>query len=526
MAIRNLHSLLTSTILGAVLVAGVGLPAFADAPSSAAAPSAAPAAPAVLGTPVSVNPDAKLPDELSAKLCNYYLDSEAALAYDADGIKKLLATARACPTGASLNDTIQYVDGLLVNSFDDPYTVVSPPDAAAAFAQQIAGKAAAFDGGGIGLMLSFDPSKTLPAFPTTGDQHSRLAFTGEILHAFSTGPAAKAGIKDGDVISKVDGKEVIGLDSNFVVENLMRGKVGSKLTVTVMRGKKELTFTMARDKVVADNVWSHDLGNGIYAIIINEFQSNTAGKLLTEMQSLMPKARGFVIDVRGNPGGLLDEAILAASWFVHDGVIISQRERIAGDPADPKYVKITYTRVGSKVVVETVNESTGETHSSNMKLTLARVNERTGKTYGTHVTDDIPFLGYKPTVVLANGGSASAAEAFTGAVSENYIGGKPAVVGKPTKKTDPQGAIFVGSQSFGKFIGQSVMPGPMAVQLKATSFRYFSPKGEWLGDAYKHRIGLTPNVPVAEPDNAMPFMATDAQIQAAIAQIMAATKTK
>jgi C-terminal peptidase prc len=471
---------------------------------------------------VSAWADQPLAADVSEKVCNQLLDREAAMAYDQDGVKSLIAVKRACPVGGTLNDTLIYVDNLLTNAFDDPYTVVSPPDVAEQFQQRMNGTAKAFDGGGIGLNLSFDRTKTLPVAAIVGTPTAdpELAFTGLIYHVFANSPAAKAGMMDGDIITKVNGENVIGLAASHVVVDLMHGPVGTKLTITAMRGATEKTFTMERAVVISDNVWSRDLGNGIYAIVVTEFRQHTASMIFNEMQKDLPKARGFVFDLRGNPGGMLEDAILAAAWFVHDGVIVSQRERLPGDPSDPKYVKITYTRVGAKVVVESVDESSGKVIKSyNMKLTMAQLDPKTGKQSHIRQTENIPFLGYKPMVVLANGMSASASEVFTGALSENYIDGKSSKVVKPGTKsalTDSQGATFLGVKTFGKFIGQTVTEGPMGVQVKATSFRYYSPKGHWLGDAHKHRIGLTPAINVEQPATAIPYTDSDVQLNAAI----------
>ncbi len=440
------------------------------------------------------------------------------MAYDADAVKRLKSTARACPVTTDLNQTINYVDKLLDESFDDPYTTISPPDVAEQFRERMAGTEEAFKGGGIGLSLSFDPTKTLPADPKAAskDQEPRLAFTGLVFHAFADQPGAKAGVMDGDVITKVNGEVVTGQDANHVVNDLMRGPVGTEVSITVMRGTSEHTFKITRSSVVSDNVWSRDLGNGIYSIVVTEFRQDTAAMIFNEVEKVMPKARGFVFDVRGNPGGILDEAIMAAAWFVHDGVIVSQRERIMDVAGEPKYVTITYTRVGPNVLVKTVDESTGQIIGlRNIQVSMAKADPVTGK-ITPQATENIPFLGYKPMVVVANGSSASASEVFTGAMSQNYIGGTAADQDNPTADSDPQGATFLGVQTYGKGIGQTVYSGPFKVQIKATSFRYFLPHGDWIGDAHKHRIGITPSVNVKQADTAVPYTSSDAQINAAI----------
>jgi C-terminal processing protease CtpA/Prc len=480
--------------------------------------------------------------------CNVMLDMEGAHAYSDEGVKKLAAVARQCPTGpkVDLDATLAYVNKTLACAVGDPnYTRIMAPKEYSDMREESAGTKTAFAGGGIGLKLSPDLTTKLPptaeqlaefakfvqlrkdalehpevdactGLPTklTAEEEANLkkpldqpfaaAFSGLVYHVVKGGPADLAGIMDGDVVTKVNGQVVTGLESNSVIDK-MRGPLGTQVTITVERNGTEITKTLTRAAVLPDNVWSRDLGNGIYAIVISDFaRDNTSFEVYDEVMKIGDKARGYVFDVRNNPGGLLDEAIKTVSWFVHDGVIVSQRERIEGDPAHPNYLKITWSRVGDHVIQTTVEEATGKVQGGIM--TLSQTDDKTGKV--VRQFKEIPFLGDKPMVVLANGSSASAAEIFTGGMSENRV-----LPGEPSGNK-PQGATFIGTHTYGKFIGQTVMPGPLETGVKATSFRYFSPKGEWLGDAWKVKIGLTPSIKVDEPDTAVPFTPADAQLNA------------
>jgi carboxyl-terminal processing protease len=295
----------------------------------------------------------------------------------------------------------------------------------------------------------------------------------------------------------------------------MRGEVDTAVTITVTRGAQELTFTMKRKPVVPDTVWTRDLGDGIYAIVIETFSRNDmAFEIYDQIKAVAPKARGFVFDVRNNPGGIVDEAIEAVSWYLHDGVIFSQRERVEGDPANPQYHKITWTRSGNRVIKEVVDEKSGKVLESG-EVSFSQTDPVTGEQKLPF--KDLPFIGDKPAVVLANEHSASAAEIFTGALSENRIA---APASGTASKDQPQGAIFIGVHTYGKFIGQAVMPGPLKTSVKATTFRYFTPRGEWLGDAWKVKIGLKADIEVKMPDNGVPYTATDAQLNAAKAYLL------
>jgi carboxyl-terminal processing protease len=163
------------------------------------------------------------------------------------------------------------------------------------------------------------------------------------------------------------------------------------------------------------------------------------------------------------------------------------------------------------VIKETVDEKSGKVLEKGV-MTLSETDDQTGEVHRKFT--EIPFLGTVPMVVLANDHSASAAEIFTGGMSENFA---PA---DTSRKTDQQGATFIGVHTYGKFIGQAVGPGPMKTAIKATTFRYFSPKGEWLGDAWKVKIGLKANIEVKQPDNAVPYTATDAQLNFAKAYLV------
>jgi C-terminal processing protease CtpA/Prc len=485
--------------------------------------------------------------------CDVMLDEEGAMAYDEAGVKKLAATPRACPIGPTvkLEDTIKYVNQVLACTIEDPaYTRIMSPAEFTNMRKQTAGTAAAFKGAGIGLELPMDFSKMVPL---TGDalvnwnkaktafdaEKTKLAvddctgkpralaaaeadeiastekyfargpvktvFSGLVGHVVSTGPGAQADVHTGDIITKVDGKPVIGLDNDNVVNDMLRGAPNTTVTLTLMRDGQELTKTLTRAVIIPDNVYSVDLGNGIYSIVITNFErTNTSFELIDEMKKLEPKAKGFIFDVRNNGGGILDEGIQAVTWLLHDGVVFSQRERVQGDPANPQYHKVTWTRVGSKMIRETVDEKSGKV----LEKSEVSFYEPDEKNPGQVLRQfkDQPFVLNVPAVVLANGHSASAAEIFTGGVSENVI-----TANNPNHEK-PQGATFIGEPTYGKFIGQTVAPGPEGVAIKMTTFRYFSPRGEWLGDAWKTKIGLTPQILVKQPDGAIPYTTGDVQL--------------
>jgi C-terminal processing protease CtpA/Prc len=490
--------------------------------------------------------------------CNVMLDGEAEQAYDEKGVKKLAIAPHQCPTGVTIEKTLAYVNKLLACSIGDPaYTRVMPADEATDMQKAVAGTKPAFDGGGVGMLLVADPTHAIPT--TSADQAAfdaakakfmanppkikgvdectgkpipltakdkannaafwvkapqALYFAGIVDHVMKGSPAEKAGIIDGDVIVKVDGQPVNDLESSMVVDKMLHGPIGSIVKVTVKRDEPK-EHVLTREAILPDNVWSRDLGDGIYSIVVTNFErNNTAFAVIDEMQKIGDKAKGFVFDVRNNGGGLVDEGVEAVSWLIHDGVIFSQRERVPGDPKHPLYYKITWKRVGSKVIRETVDDNTHKLLES-AEITWDESDDVTGLPHRQF--KDQPFFGNRPMVVLVNGMCASACEIFAGGVGENHIAANASSVAstdgaKDTDKDAPQGAEIIGEQTYGKFIGQQLRPGPKGTVLKATIFRYFSPRGEWLGDAWKTKIGLTPDIKVVQPKDAVPYTDSDVQL--------------
>ena len=186
-------------------------------------------------------------------------------------------------------------------------------------------------------------------------------------------PAAKAGILAGDYIIRIDGKPVKGMTLSQAVEK-MRGKVGTPIVVTILRKgrKKPFDVRIVRDIIRIQSVKWDVVGDDIGYIRITQFNEQTSPKLREAIADLKKKLgrklKGFIIDLRNNPGGLLDQARSVADMFLEHGEIVSIRGR----------------------------------HSS----------ERLAATPGD-------LTGGKPIVVLINGGSASASEIVAGALQDH-----------------------------------------------------------------------------------------------------------
>jgi carboxyl-terminal processing protease len=189
-------------------------------------------------------------------------------------------------------------------------------------------------------------------------------------------PAAKAGILAGDVITEVEGEPIKGLSLTQVVEKL-RGPVGSNVRVQLLRKdqSKPLDLTLTRQIIKVDSVRYHPEGDDVGYVRITQFNNRSdegLKKAVKELQAKMPAdhIKGYILDLRNNPGGLLDQAVAVSDAFLNQGEIVSIRGR---DPDESQ-----------------------------------RFNATPGD-----LTDG------KPVIVLVNGGSASASEIVAGALQDH-----------------------------------------------------------------------------------------------------------
>ncbi len=189
-------------------------------------------------------------------------------------------------------------------------------------------------------------------------------------------PAAKAGVMANDIITKLDDEAVQGLTLNQAVDK-MRGPVNSKIKLTIVRkgADKPIELTIVRDIIRVKSVRSHAEGDDVGYIRITQFNEQTTDGLKQAINDLnsqlgADKIKGYIVDLRNNPGGLLDQAISVADTFLDKGEIVSTRGR------NPEETQRFNARPGDM------------THS-------------------------------KPLIVLINGGSASASEIVAGALQDH-----------------------------------------------------------------------------------------------------------
>ena len=228
-------------------------------------------------------------------------------------------------------------------------------------------------------------------------------------------PAAEAGIQAGDYITEIDGETVLGLTLTEAVD-LIRGKSGDSVTITIAREDEDLQdYTLVR-RAVSREVVSHEIVEGVPYIRISQFNEKSGPGLedaIAEIRREMGRnIPGVIIDVRTNPGGLLDQSVKISSAFLDGGEVVSTRGRDVND-------------------TERYNANPGE------------------------------LLRDIPVVVLINEASASAAEIVAGAIQDRGRG------------------IVLGMTSFGKGSVQTLIPlrGGRDGALRLTTERYYTPSG-------------------------------------------------
>ena len=149
-----------------------------------------------------------------------------------------------------------------------------------------------------------------------------------VVAALEGSPAAKAGVQAGDIISQVNGQNVSELNLNEA-DKLLEGEVGSEVKLLVQRGDTMHNYAIKRELIHTNSVSSKMLSDNFAYVRISQFQSDTGELLKKEIEALRVKyqIRGIVLDLRNNPGGLLDGAIEVADHFLDKGVIVSSRGR-------------------------------------------------------------------------------------------------------------------------------------------------------------------------------------------------------
>ncbi len=303
----------------------------------------------------------------------------------------------------------------------------------------------------------------------------------KVIEVMPGSSAHKMGVKKGDFISKVDGVDLTTKKPDEAFALLQEPKTH---TVTVIRDGKKMEMTLAQTAVDVPAVVDRMIPDTNIAYIrVRDFMQEDASYEVQNAIKRYPYADGFVFDVRGNLGGSVDQALQSASMIVGKGILLTAKTRHENDSptGKPNYDNTAYTLDEYELVKRDVHPNGKVAEKRDLRL---------------------PDLIDKPTVILVNGQTASAAEIFAAAVQQTGEG------------------TLIGTKTFGKGIGQTVFyDQPAKSRLQVTNFRYFTPNGEWIGDAAANRIGVKPDEVVENGKFAEPESASDQQFQSAIAAI-------
>jgi carboxyl-terminal processing protease len=267
-------------------------------------------------------------------------------------------------------------------------------------------------------------------------------------------PAYRAGLKPGDLIIKLDDTLVKGLTLNDAVKK-MRGKPKTQIKLTIARKGETKPFevTLTREKIKVQSVKSKVLEGGYGYLRVTQFQEETAPDVVKHLEKMVKAdkdakgtgIKGLVLDLRNDPGGLLNGAVGVSAAFL-----------------EPKTL---------------VTSTDGRTEDAKRRYTASPEDYQRG--YKDDFMKNLPaFAKTTPIVVLVNGGSASASEIVAGALQ------------------DHKRAVVMGTQTFGKGSVQTVLPLSNNAAIKLTTARYFTPSGRSI-----QAKGITPDIIVEETAN-------------------------
>jgi carboxyl-terminal processing protease len=188
----------------------------------------------------------------------------------------------------------------------DPYSAYMSPEMFSSMQTETSGKF-----GGLGIEVGMESGVV------------------KVISPIDDTPASKAGVKAGDYIVKINGIQVQGKSLTEAVE-LMRGPVGSGIEITIRRIgiKKALTFNIIREIIEVQSVKSEILDKNIGYIRLTSFNENSSSQIKKSLNKFIKKdLKGYILDLRNNPGGLLSQAIKITDYFLEDGEIVSTKSR-------------------------------------------------------------------------------------------------------------------------------------------------------------------------------------------------------
>ena len=277
----------------------------------------------------------------------------------------------------------------------------------------------------------------------------------KVVSPIEGSPAFRAGLKTNDLITKIDDTAVKGLALNDAVKR-MRGEPSTKVTLTIFRKDENRTFpvTITREEIKTQSVKGKVIEPGYAWIRLSQFQERTVDDFVRKVEEVYkqePNLKGLVLDLRNDPGGLLDAAVAISAAFLPENVtVVTTNGQLADSKATYKAAPDYYQRRG------------GGDPLKRLPAALKSV----------------------PLVVLVNEGSASASEIVAGALQ------------------DHKRATIMGSQTFGKGSVQTVRPLGPDTGIKLTTARYYTPSGKSI-----QAKGIVPDVMIDESEEGNIFAA-------------------
>ncbi|MBC7379494.1 MAG: S41 family peptidase [Burkholderiaceae bacterium] len=277
----------------------------------------------------------------------------------------------------------------------------------------------------------------------------------KVVSPIEGSPAYRAGLKPNDLITKIDETVVKGLSLNDAVKT-MRGEPNTKVMLTIFRKDENRSFpvTITREEIRTQSVRGKVMEPGYAWIRLSQFQERTVDDFANKMMEIYkaePNLKGLVLDLRNDPGGLLDAAVAVSAAFLPENVTVVSTN---GQLAESKFVY--------KAAPDFYQRRGGADPLKKLPAALKNV----------------------PLVVLVNEGSASASEIVAGALQDYKRG------------------TILGSQTFGKGSVQTVRPLGPDTGLKLTTARYFTPSGKSI-----QAKGIVPDVMVDETEEGNLFAA-------------------
>jgi carboxyl-terminal processing protease len=251
----------------------------------------------------------------------------------------------------------------------------------------------------------------------------------KVVSPIEGSPAFRAGLKSGDLVTRIDDTPVRGLSSDQAVKR-MRGDPGTKVQLTVFRKSENRSFpvTIVREEIRMQSVRAKMIEPGYGWVRVSQFQDRTVEDFVRKVGELYaqdPKLRGLVLDLRNDPGGLLDASVaISAAFLPENVVVVSTKGQMADQMATYRSIPEHYLRRG------------GSDPLRRLPAAIKNV----------------------PLIVLVNEGSASASEIVAGALQ------------------DHRRATIMGAQTFGKGSVQTIRQLSPETALKITTARYYTPK--------------------------------------------------